>query len=159
MGKNPLIGKLIMIRKVTLEILLEEAKKEIGKIEEGQVYETLNSIYPNDKIPASEKNVVVNGNKMTLPLASSSKTKKEFRRKGDSFESFFKEGIKGDYLLVEEVSGDDIICRNISIAEGGMKDFYKHSSMQKIVISKEDIIKGNVKRVYRGYKGHLEGKK
>lgn len=159
MGKNSPVGKLSMMRKITLEALLEEAKKEIGKVEKGQVYETLNSIYPGGDVLPSEKNVIINGVKMTLPLASSSKTKKEFRKKGDSFYDFFKEGIKGDYLLVEEISGDDIVCKNISITEGSMKDYYKYPSMKKIVISKEDIINGNVKRVYRGYKGHLEGKK
>jgi hypothetical protein len=148
-----------MIKKITLEALLEEAKKEIGKIEVGQVYETLNSIYPDDSVLPSEKNVIINGNKMTLPLASSSKTKKEFRKKGDSFYNFFKEGIKGDYLLVEDISGNDIVCKNISITEGSMKDYYKYPSMKKISITKDDIVKGNVKRVYRGYKGHLEGKK
>ena len=91
--------------------------------------------------------------------SSSSKTKKEFRKKGDSFYNFFKEGIKGDYLLVEDISGNDIVCKNISITEGSMKDYYKYPSMKKISITKDDIVKGNVKRVYRGYKGHLEGKK
>ena len=56
-----------MIKKITLEALLEEAKKEMGKIEVGQVYETLNSIYPDDSVLPSEKNVIINGNKMTLP--------------------------------------------------------------------------------------------
>lgn len=148
-----------MDKRITLQQLLEEAKDKISEIEEGQVYETLNSIYPDEKVPSYEKNIVVNDARVTLPLASSSRAKKEFLKSGSSLYKIFKEGAKGDYLLVEKVLGDKIICRNISIEESSFSEYYKTPSMKKIIISKEDIVKGNIKRVYRGFKSHLEGKK
>ena len=152
-------GKLIVMKKITLESLLEEAKKEICDIEEGQVYETINSIYPDENISPSEKNVVINDVKMTLPLASSSRAKRQFKKYGSSLKTLFKEGVKGDFLLVEKIDGDKMICRNMSISEDYFEKYYKSPSMKKIVITKDDIVKGNVKRVYRGFKNHLEGKK
>jgi hypothetical protein len=146
------------MKKITLESLLEEAKKEICEIEEGQVYETMNSIYPGDTISPFDKNVVINDVKMTLPLASSSRAKREFKKNGSSLKTLFKEGIKGDYLLVEKVEGENIICKNMSISEDYFEKYYKSPSMQQVIITKEDIATGNVKRVYRGFKNHLEGK-
>jgi len=146
------------MKKITLESLLEEAKKEICEIEEGQVYETMNSIYPDDTISPFDKNVVINDVKMTLPLASSSRAKREFKKNGSSLKTLFKEGIKGDYLLVEKVEGENIICKNMSISEDYFEKYYKSPSMQQVIITKEDIATGNVKRVYRGFKNHLEGK-
>jgi len=146
------------MKKITLESLLEEAKKEICEIEEGQVYETMNSIYPDDTISSFDKNVVINDVKMTLPLASSSRAKREFKKNGSSLKTLFKEGIKGDYLLVEKVEGENIICKNMSISEDYFEKYYKSPSMQQVIITKEDIATGNVKRVYRGFKNHLEGK-
>lgn len=159
MSEKNTTGKLIMIKKITLQDLLEEAKEKISEVEKGQVYETLNSIYPDDSVSPFEKNVVINDVRMTLPLASSSRAKKEFRKNGSSLYEIFKDGIKGDYLLVEEVQKDKVICKNISISDDSFGKYYKSPSMKKVVISKEDIVKGNVKRVYRGYKNHLEGKK
>lgn len=146
------------MKKITLESLLEEAKKELCEIEEGQVYETMNSIYPDDTISPFDKNVVINDVKMTLPLASSSRAKREFKKNGSSLKTLFKEGIKGDYLLVEKVEGENIICKNMSISEDYFEKYYKSPSMQQVIITKEDIATGNVKRVYRGFKNHLEGK-
>lgn len=146
------------MKKITLESLLEEAKKEICEIEEGQVYETMNSIYPDDTISPFDKNVVINDVKMTLTLASSSRAKREFKKNGSSLKTLFKEGIKGDYLLVEKVEGENIICKNMSISEDYFEKYYKSPSMQQVIITKEDIATGNVKRVYRGFKNHLEGK-
>lgn len=143
-------------KSITLEKLLNEAKERIGKIEKGQVYETMVSIYPKDNVPSSEKNVIVNDVKMTLPLASSSRAKREYNKSGCSLKEIFKEGAKGDYLLVEDVAGDDIICRNISISKDKYDTLYKYPSMKKVTITKDDIVNGNVKRVYRGYKTHLD---
>jgi hypothetical protein len=95
---------------------------------------------------------------MTLPLASSSRAKREFKKNGSSLKTLFKEGIKGDYLLVEKVEGENIICKNMSISEDYFEKYYKSPSMQQVIITKEDIATGNVKRVYRGFKNHLEGK-
>jgi len=147
-----------MMKKITLESLLEDVKKEICEVEVGQVYETLNSFYPDENIPPSDKNVVINDARMTLPLASSSRAKREFKKSGSSLRTMFKEGIKGDYLLVEKIKDDKIICKNMSISENYYEEYYTAPSMKKVVITKEDIVKGNVKRVYRGFKYHLEGK-
>lgn len=148
-----------MIKRNTLEGLLEEVKREMCDVEVGQVYETMNSIYPDEHILPSDKNIVVDDVRMTLPLACSARAKRGFKKTGSSLNEMFKEGIKGDYLLVEKVSGERILCKNMSITEDSFNKYYVAPTMKKIVITKNDIAKGNVKRVYRGFKSHLEEKK
>ena len=60
----------------------EEAKNQLCKIEVGQVYEAMTTFYPNEKVPPEEKNVIVEDTKMTLPLAFSCKSKKDFLKGG-----------------------------------------------------------------------------
>lgn len=158
MGKKTLRGKLIMTSKSILEQLMEEAKNQLCKIEVGQVYEAMTTFYPNEKVPPEEKNVIVEDIKMTLPLAFSCKSKKDFLKDKTKIKKFFKEGTKGDYLLVKKIKGDLIMCKNISINEEFYNQYYKTPGMKKIIITKDDIVKGNVKRVYRGFKNHLEEK-
>jgi len=148
-----------MDKRKTLKGLLEEAKKEMCEVEIGQVYETMNSIYPDEHVLPFEKNIVVDDVRMTLPLACSSRAKKGFKKTGSSLNEMFKDGLKGDYLLVEKIVGEKVFCKNISITEDCYNRYYKVPNMRKIEINKNDIAKGNVKRVYRGFKNHLEEKK
>lgn len=145
-----------MSKKRTLEDILVEARNTIPELKEGQVFETMTSIYPNDTISPDLKNITVDGSRLTLPKASSSKAKKQFRKKDSYLKELFKDGIKGDYLMVEKViDKNTFFCKNISIKEEMLDKYFSDKQMKYIRLSKDDILQGNIKRVYRGYKPHI----
>lgn len=139
--------------KLTIEAVLNAARSEISNIEVGQVYETLRSIYPDDSIPSYIKNIELNDVRMTLPLASSLKAKREYYNSNNILKEIFKDMRRGDYLVVEEVNEDGtFICKNVSLNEEKADEFYKDPILKKIKLNKDDITFGNIKRIYRGLK-------
>jgi hypothetical protein len=144
-----------MSKKYTLYELLEEIKAP--KFEKGQFFEVLKSIYPNASINEEIKNIVINGNRITKPLACSSKAKKEFKKDKVVFGDFFKESTRGDFLEIIDTDGNKAICINRSLKEEVMKKYYNNESIKFITIQIEDVISGNIKRVYRGVDKYIYG--
>lgn len=145
-----------MNTKKTLESILIETRNSI-LLKEGQVYETMVSIYPSEDISPSSKNVDINGKKVTLPLAVSSKDKKRFNKKESSLKNFYNECLRGDYLLIKEVGkNNSFICENISLPIHKNNIVCENSNSKRISLTKDDITSGKIKRVYRGFKPYLK---
>lgn len=145
-----------MSKKYTLNQLLEEVRTQTPKFEVGQYFEVLKSIYPDVSIGEEIKNISTNDNKKaTKPLACSSKAKREFKKDNTLFWEFFKDNTRGDFLEIVETDGYTAICANKSIKQEILEEHYKDKSMRRIDIKFEDIMNGNVKRVYRGIKKYI----
>lgn len=138
----------------TLNTLLEELKNQTPKFEEGQIFEVLKSMYPNEKI-GEIRNIITEEKTATKPLACSSKSKKEFKKDKSLFYNFFKDNTRGDFLEIIETDGYIAKCINRSIKEEILKEHYSNISMRYITIKFEDILSGSVKRVYRGIKKYI----
>lgn len=137
----------------TLENALSEVKEKMSQIEVGQVFEVLKPLYPKEDVPPEIKNITIGNNRMTLPLALSGKAKRDLHKTGSFFRSFFEDSKKGDFLLVTKLKDDCFVCKNISISPDKYKKYYeKHPEISDIVLSKDDVAFGNIKRIYRGLK-------
>ena len=139
----------------TLYQLLEEIKNQTAKFEKGQFFEVLKSMYPNVLIGENIKNISLKERKATKPLACSSKSKKEFEKDKCIFNDFFKDNTRGDFLDIIETDGYVAKCINRSIKDEILKEHYNDKSMKYIIIKFEDILNGNVKRVYRGISKYI----
>jgi len=144
-----------MKKTYTLQQLLEEIKEQTPRFEKGQFFEVQKSIYPNTDVSSDIKNVIIDESKMTLPLACSNKSKREFKRDKKVFYEFFKETTKGDFIEIVETDGFSAKCINRSLKEDALEKYYIDESIRYINIVFEDIINGNVKRVYRGIKKYI----
>lgn len=139
----------------TLRLLLDEVRKELPTLKEGQVFETLKSIYPTSDKKRFEKNIFLEGVEMTKPLAVSKKAKDLFKRDSSPLYEFYKETKKGDYLKVVEVrKNGELVCENISLKDDIRKKYY---SNDYIILTLEDILNGTVKQVKRNISKILQG--
>lgn len=144
-----------MSKRYTLYELLEEIKKQTPKFEKGQFFEVLKSLYPDVSIGENVKNISFEDKKATKPLACSSRAKREFEKDNSPFCEFFKDNTRGDFLEIVETDGYNAICINRSIKEEIIQEHYSDKSMRYIEIKFEDIVVGNVKRVYRGINKYI----
>lgn len=136
--------------KQTLQDLLEEIKSELPKFKEGQYFETLRPIYPD----TGDRNIEIDGQKVTKPLAVDKKSKREFSKYDSPFKDFFKNKKKGDLLKIIEVEGDVAKCENISLDEEFKRKYYEN---HYVFISYKDIIEGTIKRVYKNIDRYVNG--
>jgi len=139
----------------TLGSLLEELKAQPPKMEVGQYFEVLKSIYPSDKVLSENKNITIEGSRLTLPLAVSYKSKRQFEKDKSPFFSFSKDNTRGDFLEVIETDGKTAKCINRSLNEEIQAKFYINDDVRYITITLNDIIDNTVKRVYRGIKKYI----
>lgn len=138
----------------TLRLLLEEIGQNLPDFKEGQVYETLKSVYPNvSEMKRDSRNILVEGIMMTKPLAVSRKSKELFRKENSPLCNFFKNSSKGDFLKVVKIEEDKAFCENISLKEDIRNNFYKN---ELVKITKEDILNGNFKLFKRNVNKYLE---
>jgi hypothetical protein len=137
--------------RMTLQDLLDEAKKKLPEFKEGQYFEALRSIYP-EKNP--DKNIEIDGKRFTKPLAVDKKTKREFSKNNSPFNEFFKNKKKGDLLKIIEVNGEIAKCENVSLNEEFKKKYYEN---HYIFISYKDLIEGTIKRVYKNIDKYVNG--
>lgn len=136
--------------RLTLQDLLEEAKKNLPELKEGQYFETLRPIYPNK----GDKNIELEGHILTKPLAVDKKSKREFSKYNSPFKDFFKNKKKGDLLKILEVVGDYAKCENVSLDEEFKKKYYENNY---IFVSYKDIVEGTIKRVYKNIDRYVNG--
>lgn len=142
------------MRTYTLKELLDEIKEQTPKLEKGIYLEVLKSIYPTGDVSNELKNVIIEEKELTLPLACSSKAKKQFKKDKCVFFEFFKDNIRGDFLEIIETDGYNAKCVNRSIKEEYYNKYYK--DLQIINIKFDDIVNGTVKRVYRGINKYIK---
>jgi len=132
--------------KITLKNLLKEMSENIPIIKEGDIIETIKTLYPSSNISKKEKNIIIEGIEMTKPLATSKRTKKVFIKEKSPLLEMFNELTRGDLLKVEKIIDNKIFCENISIKE----NFKNNIIDTKLVINKLDILRGDYKLVQRG---------
>jgi len=132
--------------KITLKNLLKEMSENIPIIKEGDIIETIKTLYPSSNISKKEKNIIIEGIEMTRPLVTSKRTKKVFIKEKSPLLEMFNELTRGDLLKVEKIIDNKIFCENISIKE----NFKNNIIDTKLVINKLDILRGDYKLVQRG---------
>lgn len=132
--------------KITLKNLLKEMSENIPIIKEGDIIETIKTLYPSCNVSKKEKNIFIEGVEMTKPLVTSKRTKKVFIKEKSPLLEIFNELTRGDLLKVEKIIDNKIFCENISIKE----NFKNNIIDTKLVINKLDILRGDYKLVQRG---------
>ena len=120
--------------------ILNRLENEMPMVEEGDIIETIKTIYPSLKIPKKERNIVLEGVEMTMPLASSRESKMLLNKENSKLLNIFRDIDRGDILIVKEIHPKKIVVENCSLKEEYKKDFE---------IEKLDIIKGNFNVVKR----------
>lgn len=131
---------------ITLKNLLKEMSDNIPLIKEGDIIETIKTLYPSYNISKKEKNIIIEGIEMTRPLATSKRTKKVFIKEKSPLLEMFNELTRGDLLKVIKIIDNKIFCENISIKE----NITNNKLDNKITINKLDILRGDYKLVQRG---------
>ncbi len=109
----------------TLQKLLNEIKSSVPSFKVGQLFETVNSIYPDVNIPRSKKNITFNGISFTKPLANSRKAKQTFIKEDSPVAGFFKNTSRGDFLKIIKIKGKKAYCVNLSLKDEIREGFYK----------------------------------
>jgi hypothetical protein len=130
--------------KYTLQQLLDEVKQTIPSFQEGQIFETIKSIYPNIKISRNKRNINYKNISFTKPLASSRKAKENFLKEDSPLRDFYKNFSKGDFLLVIETNGKIAKCVNLSLKENIKENFYNNEE-DYIFLDYTMIANGTVK--------------
>jgi len=131
---------------ITLGKLLEDLKKDLPNLKEGMFFETIKSIYPTEDMSKENKNIILEGEVFTKPLALSQKEKKEIIKEQSPLSVFFNETNKGDYLKIIKKENDVYYCKNISLKEEVINKYYKNDV---ITITDKDIIDNTVKPIIR----------
>ena len=139
----------------TLGRLLEELKEQTPNFEVGQFFEVLKSIYPSSDVMSEDKNILIEGKRLTLPMSSSQKSKRQFEKDKSPFFSFSKDNTRGDFLEIVETDGFTAKCVNRSLNDTIQEKFYINDEVRNISISFNDILDNTVKRVYRGIKKYI----
>lgn len=139
----------------TLGALLEELKEQTPKFEVGQFFEVQKSIYPSASIDKEDKNVLIEGVTLTLPMACSQKAKRQFKKDKSPFFNFSKDNTRGDFLEIVETDGHSAKCINRSISEEIQNKYYINEQIKYITISFDEVLDSTVKRVYRGIKKYI----
>ena len=143
----------------TITTLLEELKQKFPKFEINQIFETLKSIYPDSTISKKNKNIVLNENAFTKPLALNRKSKSFLIKQENKMISFFKNLSKGDFLKVIKVEKNgNAKCINLSLYENIRKQYYNDNETKYINLTFNDIANGNVRLMKRKIDKYLGGK-
>lgn len=120
--------------------ILNRLENEMPLVEEGDIIETIKTIYPSLNSSKEKRNIILEGVEMTMPLASSRETKILLKKENSKLLKVFKDMDRGDILIVKEINPNKIVVENCSLKEEYKKDFE---------IEKLDIIKGNFNVVKR----------
>ncbi len=133
----------------TINAILEELKNNLPSFKEGMVFETLETIFPQDKGILNEESVVeYQGNSFTKPLAVNRKEKEKYFKEESPVSDFFEERTRGDFLRVVKINNKgEALCENLSIKKDIREQFYDY-----IPINEEDLAKGKVKIYKRNIK-------
>lgn len=135
----------------TFNSLLKELKEEITTIKEEQIYETLKPFYASSK----DRHIIIDGKKITKPLAVSKKNKNTFKRENSPLVEFYDDTKKGDFLKVISIENGIAKCINLSLKEEIKDKYYKE---EFIYLTIENIILGDVKLAQRGVSKYVNSK-
>lgn len=133
----------------TFSSLLEEIKSDYTSFREGQIYETIKPIYSS----SIDRHIILEGKKITKPLALSKKNKNTFKRENSPLIEFYDEYKKGDFLKVIGIEDNKAKCINMSLKEEIKNKYYKE---EYIYLTIENVILGDVKIVQRGVSKYIK---
>lgn len=124
----------------TIKNILERLSKDVPIATENDIAEVIRTQYPSCDVPRKEKNIVLEGVEMTVPLCTSQETKKMLIRDKSPLLEIYKDLDRGDILVIKEAGDNDLLVTNLSIKEEYRKPFK---------IEKLDIVKGNYNIIRR----------
>ena len=124
----------------TINNILERLSKDIPIATENDIAEVIRTQYPSCEIPRGERNIVLEGMEMTVPLCTSQETKKMLIRDRSPLLEIYKDLDRGDILVIKEAGDNELLVTNLSIKEEYRKPFK---------IEKLDIVKGNFNIIRR----------
>jgi len=139
----------------TIRTLLVELKEKFPSFEKNQIFETLKSIYPSDKISKTKRNITIDNRTFTKPLAVNRKDKTVMQKEDKSLAAFFKNVTRGDFLKVIETDGESAKCINLSLDENIKKKYYDDDESH-VNITFEDLANGTVKPFRRKVDKYLK---
>ena len=142
----------------TIRTLLAELKDNFSKFEKDQIFETLKSIYPSDRISKTKRNITYKDKTFTKPLAVCRKDKNNILKEKSSLQDFFKNFTKGDFIKVIETDGKSATCINLSLSENIKERFYSDDE-SCIKITFDDMANGTIKQFKRKVDKYLNGGK
>ena len=119
----------------TIRKILQRISKEIPLAEEGDILETQKTLYPDASIPREYKNIIINSEEITPPLACSKEWKKMILKERASLCQIYREFDRGDILKVKRVEPSRVIVENLSIEKESRKEF----PIDKIEIAKKNF--------------------
>lgn len=131
----------------TINAILKELKEELPSFKKGMIFETLLTFFPENSMAREERNLEINSQEFTKPLACSRKDKEKYVKESSPVAEFHEEGTRGDFLRAVKINKEKGIayCENVSLKESIKEKYYNN---ELIPITYDDIISGKVK-IYR----------
>lgn len=131
----------------TINQILKDLKEELPSFKKGMVFETLLTFFPSNDKPREQKNLEIENQEFTKPLACSRKDKEKYIKENSPVAKFHQETTRGDFLRAVKINKDKGIayCENVSLKESIKEKYYDN---ELIPITYDDIISGKVK-IYR----------
>lgn len=120
----------------TIRKILNKISRDIPIAEEGDILETQKTIFPDGSIPREDKNIIVDGMEMTMPLACSKLWKNMLLKEKSSLCQVYKEFDRGDILRIKRIEKAKVVVENLSIEE----EFRKEFKIDKIEIAKKNFL-------------------
>jgi len=120
----------------TIRKILNKLSSDLSFAEEGDILETQKTIFPEGNIPREDKNIIIDGMEVTMPLACSKLWKNMFLKEKSNLCQVYKEFDRGDILRIKKVEKTKVIVENLSIDEEFRKDF----RIDKIEIIKKNFL-------------------
>jgi len=119
----------------TIKKILTKLSQNIPIAEIGDILETQKTIFPEASIPREDKNIIIDGMEVTMPLACSRLWKNMLLKEESNLCQIYKEFDRGDILRIKKVLKAEVIVENLSIEEEFRRDF----KIDKLEIAKKNL--------------------
>jgi hypothetical protein len=120
----------------TIKKILTKLSQNVPIAEIGDILETQKTIFPEASIPREDKNIIIDGMEVTMPLACSRLWKSMLLKEESNLCQIYKEFDRGDILRIKKVLKAEVIVENLSIEEEFRRDF----KIDKLEIAKKNFI-------------------
>ena len=120
----------------TIKKILAKLSQNIPIAEVGDILETQKTIFPEASMPREDKNIIIDGMEVTMPLACSRLWKSMLLREESNLCQIYKEFDRGDILRIKKVLKVEVIVENLSIE----KEFRRDFKIDKLEIAKKNFI-------------------
>lgn len=120
----------------TIKKILTKLSQNVPIAEIGDILETQKTIFPEASIPREDKNIIIDGMEVTMPLACSRLWKSMLLKEESNLCQIYKEFDRGDILRIKKVLKAEVVVENLSIEEEFRRDF----KIDKLEIAKKNFI-------------------